>query len=80
MAEADETTEQNLQRKAYDAATSDLRAKYRTEFNELRAKHAADLGVAWTPRLTEYEKAEKLMAELLAKHPELAGKISIGGE
>jgi hypothetical protein len=65
-----------LKREAYGAATSKLRDKYRDEFNELMAEEARARSIEWSPRLSEVEKAERQIADLLALHPELAARFS----
>lgn len=63
---------------ARTAAIGRLREAHREEFNALMVEEAEKRGVKWTPRLTEEEKAEKALRELLAAHPELAEKARSG--
>jgi hypothetical protein len=75
--EAAERAERDKQMSAaYTAASKTLRENHRDEFNQLYAKEAKARGYDWKPRLSEAEKAEQQMRELLAKHPELKDKIS----
>lgn len=75
-AAAAETDRKELLRKAYGTATQRLRENHRDEFNEAYSKAAKELGVEWTPRLTDEEKAEQQFNELLAAYPNLAEKIN----
>lgn len=61
------TKEQRLSR-ARNAATSMLLDKYRNEFNATMQREAASLGIDWTPRKSEEEKALEEIEALLAKH------------
>lgn len=70
----DETAKK--QRKAYSNATALLREENRARFEELREQESKKLGVAYTRRPTETEKAEAELAALLAKHPELRERIA----
>lgn len=67
-------------RQAYSLASQELRQTYQKEFNALRAKHSADLGVEWTPRPSKDEKARAELDRLLAENPtlveELASRVS----
>lgn len=65
-------------RKAYSNATAQLREAHRTEFDDLYSKAAEALGVTYTPRLTPEQKAEKDLADLLEKFPNLAEKVTGG--
>jgi len=62
-------------RKAYTRATKDLREAHLEEFQTLHQKHAADLGVEWSPRLTPEQKAAEQMENLLAEFPHLADRF-----
>ena len=63
---------------ARTAAIGRLREAHREEFNALMVEEAASRGVKWTPRLTDEEKAEKALRELLEANPELAEKVRAG--
>lgn len=63
------------QRRAYGAATATLREKHREEFNTLMKAECAALGVEWSPRPTEAEKAKQALDALLAAHPELREQV-----
>lgn len=61
-----------LVRKAYAEATKELRSTYHDEFVELQKKHAEALGVDWSPRLTEEQRAKQAYEELVEKYPHFA--------
>jgi hypothetical protein len=77
-APAPDSTEADRRRKAYAVATTVLRDRHRREFDELYEAECAKLGVSYKRRLSEEEKAEKQVEELLAKHPDLRSKFSTG--
>jgi hypothetical protein len=58
-----------LVRKAYAEATKELRSAHHDEFVKLQKKHAESLGVDWSPRLTEEQRARQTYEELVAKYP-----------
>jgi len=63
-------------RKAYGQATTALREAHKTEFNDLYSKHAADLGVEWSPRPDAEQKAEQEFDQLLADFPHLRERLT----
>lgn len=69
------TEKQKLLAKADAAAYAHLRETYQSEFNEVKAKAAAELGIEWSPRLTGVEAARKKVNDLLLQNPELAAEI-----
>lgn len=72
----EETAERkDLLRQAYGKATQTLRENHRDEFNTLYSEAAGALGVEWSPRLTEEEKARQQFDELLAQYPNLRDRI-----
>lgn len=66
----------DLLRQAYGKATTELRTTHKDEFNTLYAKHAAALGVDWSPRPSDEQKAEAQFADLLANYPHLADRLA----
>lgn len=72
----EESTKKAL-REAYTAATQRLRDGHREQFNTLYREEAEKKGVEWKPRLSESEKAESQIRELLAKHPDLVHKVAV---
>lgn len=69
-------TESDLRRQAYSAAEKRLREQYREQFDALVQEEATARGVSYQRRLTEEEKAEKALQDLLAAHPHLAEKVA----
>jgi hypothetical protein len=69
-------TESALRREAYSAAEKRLREENKDRFNALVQEEATARGVTYQRRLTEDEKAEKQLQELLAAHPGLAAKVN----
>lgn len=77
--QTEEKAEQQAQdphRASYSAATKRLRDEFRDRFNELMAQEMKNRGQQWSPRPTEEQKAEKEIADLLEKYPELKVKFS----
>ena len=74
-ATAAKATEQQLKNRLRNEATAEVIANHRDEFNALAdAKFKAN-GLVFARRLTEAEKAEKKIADLIALHPELADRF-----
>lgn len=69
-------TESALRREAVAAAEKRLREAHREEFDGFVQQEAANRGVTYQRRLTDEEKAEQKLNELLAAHPGLAAKVS----
>lgn len=69
-------TESALRREAYSAAEKRLREENRDRFDALVQEEATSRGVTYQRRLTESEKAEQKMRDLLAANPALAEKIA----
>lgn len=61
-------------RESYTTAMTRLREAHPAEFNQLRQAAAKELGIEWTPRPTDEEKAREQMQALLAKYPGLASE------
>jgi Zn/Cd-binding protein ZinT len=72
---AAEHSEVQKKRAAYSAAETRLREKYAAEFKEMVNEEAAARGVTYTFRKTEEERAAAQLADLLAKHPNLAAQV-----
>lgn len=62
-------------RKAYGLATTEVRENHRDEFEQAYVKHAAALGVQYTPPPSKAEKARQALAELLAANPEIRAEL-----
>jgi hypothetical protein len=69
-----------LLRKAYGAASQDLREAHREEFDGYYEKRAAEQGVEWHPKPTAEQKAEDALRRLLADHPDVAQRVLAEGE
>jgi len=65
-------------RKAYSAAAKELRERHRDEFNALQQKHAKEMGVEWSPRLTPEDRAAQQMESLFAEFPGLRERMLSG--
>lgn len=65
---------------ARNAATLELRAAHEPEFNELMVKKAKALGVTWSPRLTDEQKAAAEIKRLLEANPKLDITSLVGPE
>lgn len=78
MAKDDSTTksESALRREAVAAADKRLREENRDRFDELVQEEATARGVTYQRRLTEEEKAEQRLNQILAEHPALAAKVA----
>lgn len=57
--------------KTYSIADTQLREAHKEEFEQLRVKAAADLGIEYVPRKTKAEKAREAIAAVLADNPGL---------
>ena len=62
-------------KKAYSAATTALKEKYRDQFNADVAKRVKAAGFDWAPRPTEAEKREAALRALLAEDPTLLDRV-----
>lgn len=67
--------DQALKNRLRSEAEREVLNAHKDEFHELATRKFAENGLTFTRRLTEAEKAEKKMNDLLAQHPELAGKF-----
>lgn len=72
----DPTEREKLITQAYTRATSDLREAHKDEFNTLRIRRSAELGIEWTPRKSKEDAALDQITELLAQFPELGDKLA----
>lgn len=71
-AEAPKTeTLQQLKNKLRNEAEREVLNNHRDEVTEITAAKFAEHGIKYIRRLTEEEKAEKEILELIEKHPEL---------
>jgi hypothetical protein len=79
-AEAQATVERkDLLRQAYGKATARLRDEHREDFNKFYAEAAKDLGVDWSPRPSDEEKAARAFEQLLIDYPDLANRVNKEG-
>jgi len=62
-------------RTAYANATKRLREEQRDRFRELQIEEAQKLGVDYKPQPTKDEKAEAMLAALLAENPALKARL-----
>lgn len=69
-------TEATLRRESVAAAEKRLREAHREEFDALVQQEAESRGVTYQRRLTDEEKAEQKLRQLLAEHPGLASKVA----
>jgi hypothetical protein len=60
---------------AYNTADKRLRDAHRDELNGYIAEEFQRRNLTWKKRLTEAERAEKTLSDLLAAHPELKEKF-----
>lgn len=65
-----------LLRQAYGTASQELREEHRGEFNERYAAAAQRLGVDWSPRPSEEQRAEQQFEQLLTDYPHLRERIA----
>lgn len=77
--EAQTAERKDALRKAYGQATNTLRDTHRDEFNKLYSEAAAALGVEWSPRPTEEQRAEQQFEELLNQYPHLRERANTEG-
>lgn len=63
--------------RARNAAILALIEKYQGDFNTLMINEAANEGEKWEPRLSEEQKAEAAVRELLEAHPGLKAKFGL---
>lgn len=67
-------------RKAYGAATKRLREAHRDEFNQFMQAEAKTLGIEWSPKPTDEQKAATQLAALLADYPGLREQMGLPPE
>ena len=83
-AEDEGTTTQQVSSKersaVYTAAVARLRDKYREEFDGYLMEGYARIGVEWTPKPNEVQKAKLEIERLLEAHPELRQLFAIGAD
>jgi len=61
---------------AYNAALNRLREANRSELDGYIQEEFEKRGLVWHKRLTDAEKAEKALTDLLSSHPELRAKLA----
>ena len=64
----------------YTQAVARLRDKYREEFDGYLVDGYAAIGIEWTPKPNETQKAKAEIERLLAAHPELRQLFAIGSD
>lgn len=70
-----ELTPQQLLSKADAAAVRHLRTKYQQEYNEVKAKAAAELGVQWAPKPTKADRDRAELVRILNENPNLNDEL-----
>ena len=65
-----------LMSRCYGQAQTELRERYRDEFNGLYQKYLAAVGIEWTPRPTPEQLALEQVQTLLQQFPGLAEKLA----
>lgn len=77
MAETSDTQPtQALRNKLYTEAQAELRERHEEEFISLISARYAEHGLQYRRRLSDEQKAEKQIRDLLAAHPGLAEKFA----
>lgn len=66
-----EKTEAQLKTAAYGKAVARLKEKYQEDFRALVKEEMAKVGVEWSPRLSDEEKAARDIEAIYAKFPGL---------
>lgn len=67
----DASDAQALRRAAYTEANTRLREAHRDDFEKFYEEECKKVGVTYKRRLTDAEKAQQKIDQLLAEHPEL---------
>lgn len=70
-----EKSEADLRQQAVGKATTRLKHEYAERFAVLAAEECRKVGVAYKRRLTEEEKAERDLNELIKAHPHLEEQL-----
>ncbi len=60
---------------ATNAAYKRLKEAHPEEFNQYKAEEARQLGLDWTPRMTDQQRAEKKMREIADQYPDLVQQV-----
>lgn len=69
-------TDADLKSKAYSRATTRLRTENPDLWNTVLGEEYRKVGIDWTPKPTEAQKAKRQIDDLLARHPELLAEIT----
>lgn len=64
----------------YTEALARLRTKYRAEFDGYLVEGYRKIGLDWTPRPNEVQKARNEIERLLSEHPELRQLFAVGND
>ena len=70
-----DSEEAKAKQAAYNAAFNRLKDQHRRELDGYIGEEFSKRGLIWNKRLTEGEKAERAMEDLLEAHPELAERL-----
>ncbi len=70
-----DTTDDAKKRAAYSKATTRLRNENRQTFDALLGEEYSKVGLTYTPRPSEEEKAKAEVQRLLAAYPALAAEV-----
>jgi len=74
--EVDAATRDRLLQQGYSRAMTDLREAHMDEFNELRVKRTAELGIEWTPRPSKEKLALDAIEILISENPGIAEALA----
>lgn len=69
------TDPESVKNRARTKAGQRLREAHLDEWNALFKEELAAVGIEWEPPLTEEQKAQKQLDELLSKHPNLRNQV-----
>jgi hypothetical protein len=75
MTEQSKAERDNLLRKAYGTATTQLREKYKDEFVLLQQSAAQKLGLDWSPRKSKEQRDREKLQAILNENPALKDEL-----
>jgi hypothetical protein len=75
MTEQSKAERDNLLRKAYGTATTQLREKYKDEFVLLQQSAAQKLGLDWSPRKSKEQRDRDKLQKILSDNPGLKDEL-----
>ena len=73
-------TVQQLKNRLRNEAEREIINRYREEFYEVAEAKFTEHGLEFTRRLTEEEKAQQQIEELLKQHPSLRGRFTLAAD